>query len=191
LVKKNFTHFLLATNKKILIIYSTYNYVYHITNIAKPKELKKVGDSVLRAAKDSVIIETRMCYNLCKMTHGMGRFLKDFSGKIKVRRNPVVGIMPTSPAAKAKKTKFLGYDFAVPIFTNQSVSKLWFEVNEENGSAPIVYDNDGQGYIIPQGEVIYVPWLSTKHFTSDGTGLVSNGFTIVAGVSWFFLDPDA
>ena len=87
--------------------------------------------------------------------------------------------------AKAKKTKFLGYDFAVPIFANQSVSKFWFEVNEGNGSALIVYDNGGKGYVIPQDEVIYVPWLSTKQFASDGTGLVSNGFTIVAGVSGF------
>jgi len=87
--------------------------------------------------------------------------------------------------AKAKKTKFLGYEFAVPIFANQSVSKFWFEVNEGNGSAPVVYDNGGKGYVIPQDEVIYVPWLSTKQFTSDGTGLVSNGFTIVAGVSGF------
>ena len=87
--------------------------------------------------------------------------------------------------AKAKKTKFLGYEFAVPIFANQSVSKFWFEVSEGNGSALIVYDNGGKGYVIPQDEVIYVPWLSTKQFASDGTGLVSNGFTIVAGVSGF------
>jgi len=94
--------------------------------------------------------------------------------------------------AKAKKTKFLGYDFAVPIFANQSVSKFWFEVNEGNESAPIVYDNGGKGYVFQQDEVIYVPWLSTKHLTSDGTGLVSNGFTIVAGVSggFFFFDSD-
>ena len=93
--------------------------------------------------------------------------------------------------AKAKKTKFLGYDFAVPILANQSVSKFWFEVNEGNGAAPVVYDNSGKGYVFPQDEVIYVPWLSTKHFTADGAGLVSNGFSIVAGVSgFFFFDSD-
>lgn len=84
------------------------------------------------------------------------------------------------------KIKFFGYDFAVPIFANQSVSKFWFEVNEGNGSAPIIYDNGGNGYVIPQDEVIYVPWLSTKQFTADSTGLVSNSFTIVAGVSEVF-----
>ncbi|KIM38450.1 hypothetical protein M413DRAFT_241815 [Hebeloma cylindrosporum] len=107
---------------------------------------------------------------------------KDCSGKINVATNPVVGTPPTSPLAKAKKTKFLGYDFAVPILANQSVSKFWFEVNEGNGSAPIVHDNGGDGYIFPQDEVIYVPWLSTRAFKADGAGLVSNGFTIVAGI---------
>jgi hypothetical protein len=78
------------------------------------------------------------------------------------------------------KTKFLG-DFAVPIFANQSVSEFWFEVNEENGSAPIGYDDSGKGYIFPQDEVIYVPWLSTKQFTADGTWLVSNSLPLLPG----------
>ena len=108
---------------------------------------------------------------------------KNCSRKINIGTNSVVGTPPTSPVAKAK-IRFLGYEFAVPIFANRSVSQ--FEVNEGNESAPIVYDNDGKGYVIPQGEVIYLPWLSTEQFTSDGTGLVSNGFTVVAGVNGFY-----
>jgi hypothetical protein len=55
---------------------------------------------------------------------------KDCSGQINVGANPIVGTPPTLPVAEAKKTKFLGYGFAVPTFANQSVSKFWFAVNE-------------------------------------------------------------
>ena len=44
--------------------------------------------------------------------------------------NLIVGTPPTFPVAKTKKAQFLGYQFAVPIFANQSVSKFWFEFNE-------------------------------------------------------------
>ena len=44
--------------------------------------------------------------------------------------NLIFGTPPTFLVAKAKKAQFLGYQFAVPIFANQSVSKFWFEFNE-------------------------------------------------------------
>ena len=36
-----------------------------------------------------------------------------------------------------------------------------------------------------KSSTFHVPWLSTRQFASDGTGPVSDGFTIVAGVSAF------
>jgi len=117
-----------------------------------------------------------------------GQF-KDCSGKINVGTNPVIGSPPTSPVAKALKTKFVGYEFSVPILANQSVSKFWFEVTDATNSTPVVHDNGGKGYVIQQDEIIYVPWLSTKEFTPGPNGspvLLANNYTFVAGVSGTF-----
>jgi len=88
--------------------------------------------------------------------------------------------------ATALKTKFIGYEFAVPILANQSVSKFWFEVDDGTGSTPVVHDNGGKGYVFQQDEIIYVPWLSTKGVTPNVNGTLGNSYTIVAGVSGSF-----
>lgn len=88
--------------------------------------------------------------------------------------------------AKAKRNKFLGYEFAVPVFANQSVSKFWFEASEENGQFQLPVTTTVKD-TLSRDEVIYVPWLSMKQFTSCGTGLVSNGLIIVAGVNWSYV----
>lgn len=69
---------------------------------------------------------------------------KDCFGKINVGTSPIVGAPPT----------FLGYNVAVAVSANHSVSRFWLEFNEGKGSAPIVHDNGGKCCVIPQHEVI-------------------------------------
>ncbi|KAJ7025119.1 L-ascorbate oxidase [Mycena alexandri] len=57
------------------------------------------------------------------------------------------------------------YDFVAPINATTSISKFWFEINENDGSPVTVLDNEGSGYVITQDRVLYVPHSSTATST--------------------------
>ena len=84
---------------------------------------------------------------------------------------------PPNPLAQRMSLLMQHYEFAVPIYANQSVSKFWFEVDgNENGTHTTKYDNGGKGYVLPQDVVIFTPFLSNQSFTLTE-------FFLVAGVS--------
>ena len=84
-----------------------------------------------------------------------------------------------SPLANTMSLVMQGYEFAVPIYANQSVSKFWFEVDDYNGNGTnmVKYDNDGKGYVLPQDVVIFNPYLSTQKYSPNAEVF------LVAGVS--------
>lgn len=45
------------------------------------------------------------------------------------------------------------YSFNATINASTSISKFWFEINENDGSDPIVVDNGGPGFVIEQDSV--------------------------------------
>ncbi|KIK56945.1 hypothetical protein GYMLUDRAFT_173768 [Collybiopsis luxurians FD-317 M1] len=47
----------------------------------------------------------------------------------------------------------LRYQFNATINATSSISKFWFEVNENDGSEPIVVDNGGAGFVVEQDSV--------------------------------------
>ncbi|KAF9479298.1 L-ascorbate oxidase [Pholiota conissans] len=55
---------------------------------------------------------------------------------------------------------FYEYNYVVPVISNASIAKFWFKVDEGDGSTPTVYDNGGNGYVIDQDQVLFVPMLS-------------------------------
>ena len=42
------------------------------------------------------------------------------------------------------------YSFNATINSTSSISKFWFEINNNDGSDPIVVDNGGSGFVIEQ-----------------------------------------
>ena len=74
------------------------------------------------------------------------------------------------------------YEFTVPISAKLSVSKFWFEVDDlgGNGQNVVKYNNGGGGYILPQDEVTYLPFLS---------GRADQDYLLVAGVSTVSAPP--
>ncbi|TFK30217.1 L-ascorbate oxidase [Coprinopsis marcescibilis] len=74
-----------------------------------------------------------------------------------------------SPVTFNLGTRFISYDFVVPISSSQSISKFWFEVDEKNGERATKINNDGLDYPIDQDEVFFVPMLSTVEVFSNGT----------------------
>ncbi|KAF4614474.1 hypothetical protein D9613_002681 [Agrocybe pediades] len=79
---------------------------------------------------------------------------------------------------------FINYNYIVPIDTAASITKFWFQVDENDGSKPTTYDNGGNGYVIDQDQVLFVPMLShvdlVQNTTSDAqtyTNRVGDGFT--------------
>ncbi|KAH8823949.1 heme peroxidase [Flagelloscypha sp. PMI_526] len=59
----------------------------------------------------------------------------------------------------------IGYFFTVPIDPTASISKFWFEV-EENGQTTII-DNGGDGYVIDQDILLFDPPRSLDNFDPD------------------------
>ncbi|PPQ63257.1 hypothetical protein CVT24_006782 [Panaeolus cyanescens] len=98
---------------------------------------------------------------------------------------------------------FVTYTYVVPIASNTSISKFWFEMDEKDGSPLKVFDNNeadtqgqglkgGNGYPIDQDQVIFAPMLSSvvslydsaanKGDTSATNLTVIKRYTLVTGV---------
>jgi hypothetical protein len=99
-----------------------------------------------------------------------------------------------SPVTFNMKLFFVHYQFVVPIDSQASISKFWFEVDEHNGTSATVYNNGGDDYVVQQDQVIFVPTLSSAVSQSNGsytqtyTNRVGEYFTkiynITVAVSW-------
>ncbi|KAH9483912.1 WSC domain-containing protein [Psilocybe cubensis] len=88
-----------------------------------------------------------------------------------------------SPITKSLGYYFLNYNFIVPIDSAASIAKFWFEVDEHDGSKVTTYNNGGNGYIIDQDQVLFVPMSShvtvipNTTFTQTYTNRVGDGYT--------------
>jgi hypothetical protein len=98
-----------------------------------------------------------------------------------------------SPVTPRQNVSFINYNFVVPINSNVSISKFWFQVDEKNGSAPAVYNNGGSDYVVAQDQLLFVPMLSNQVLNEAPTVQRRGGappanmsyfkiFTIVAAV---------
>lgn len=100
-----------------------------------------------------------------------------------------------SPMTRRQGYNFVNYNFVVPVDGSQSISKFWFEVDEKDGKPATVYNNGGNGYVVEQDQVIFVPTLSradARAITKRGGFSGSNEtftktYTIVAAVRFFTL----
>ena len=102
----------------------------------------------------------------------------------KVNEDPSI-----SPVLQVQKYTFINYNFVVPIDASASISKFWFEVDEKNGSAPAVYNNGGDGYVLDQDQVLFVPTLSHQDLLQDADGNFTHSYLIVAAVKIFLGSP--
>ncbi|EEB91335.1 hypothetical protein MPER_10319 [Moniliophthora perniciosa FA553] len=59
------------------------------------------------------------------------------------------------------------YTFSAKVNMTSSISKFWFEIDEGDGSGPIVVDNAGSGYVIDQDTVLLDLGRSKRIFTPD------------------------
>ena len=96
-----------------------------------------------------------------------------------------------SPISYSTNVTFIKYNFVVPVNSTVSISKFWFEVNENDGSKPSVYQNGGSGYQFQQDQLIFVPAMGNLSLTvnpvSRGGGNPGNvtytrTYSLVAGV---------
>ncbi|KAK1235280.1 hypothetical protein PQX77_001502 [Marasmius sp. AFHP31] len=58
-------------------------------------------------------------------------------------------------ALKRGLNGFSIYQFDAKINMTSSLSKFWFEVDEGNGSKPVLVDNDGAGLLIKQDTILF------------------------------------
>ncbi|KAI3619310.1 l-ascorbate oxidase [Moniliophthora roreri] len=74
------------------------------------------------------------------------------------------------------------YTFSAKINMTSSISRFWFQINEGDGSEPVVVDNGGSGYVIDQDTVLLDLGRSKRIFTPD----FSNPINFVVAASLFY-----
>jgi len=86
---------------------------------------------------------------------------------------------------------FINYNFIVAINSNLSINQFWFSVDDKNGTAPTVYNNEGDFYIVDQDQVFLAPMMSHVDVIANASnpgsyGSASGGYmrmyTLVAAV---------
>lgn len=97
-----------------------------------------------------------------------------------------------SPITQDLGYSFINYNFVVPISSNASISKFWFQVDEKDGKPATTYDNGGAGYVIDQDNVLFVPTLShmdialntsyTQTYTNRDAQTYTRKYQLVAAV---------
>ena len=80
-----------------------------------------------------------------------------------------------SPLTTVQGYSFITYNFVVPIDPSASIAKFWFSVDERNGTKASVYNNGGNGYVVQQDQMLFVPTLSQMTLQSNTTGLTRRG----------------
>ncbi|KAI3616093.1 l-ascorbate oxidase [Moniliophthora roreri] len=79
-----------------------------------------------------------------------------------------VSSIGTTFLQKSHGTTALQYEWTVEINAATSISKFWFEVDEQDGSKPtLVKNDDGEGYPIDQDDVLYDVIRSQLFFDSN------------------------
>jgi hypothetical protein len=89
-----------------------------------------------------------------------------------------------SPVTSRLNVSFINYNFVVPISAGASISKFWFQVDEKNGSTPVVYNNGGNGYVVQQDQLLFVPTLSHQALI-DVPVVQRRGGTGPTGVAYY------
>ncbi|EAU88828.2 hypothetical protein CC1G_01201 [Coprinopsis cinerea okayama7 len=113
--------------------------------------------------------------------YGANKDCENRTGKTAgVASSPRIDDPQVSPLTFRAGFQFVHYDFIVPIDTEESLSKFWFEVDEKDGTKPKRHDNDGEGYVLQQDNVIYVPRLSSISFNREDR--TQKTYYITAGV---------
>ncbi|KAF5381072.1 hypothetical protein D9615_004174 [Tricholomella constricta] len=97
-----------------------------------------------------------------------------------------------SPVTQSQGYSFINYNFVIPVDASASISKFWFEVDENDGKGATSYKNSGDGYFVEQDQILFVPTLSRTALVHNSTlerrgggspitGLVKQ-YTLVAAV---------
>jgi hypothetical protein len=87
-----------------------------------------------------------------------------------------------SPMSQRQNYTFINYNFVVPIDSSSSISKFWFRVDEKNGSSPTVYNNGGNGYVLEQDQILFVPTVSHQDLVQLPDGNYTKTYRIVTAV---------
>ncbi|EEB89179.1 hypothetical protein MPER_12750 [Moniliophthora perniciosa FA553] len=83
--------------------------------------------------------------------------------------------LTTVLASKLGKGNMVVYGFEAKVNATTSMSNFWFEVDEGNGSKPIIVDNGGKRYRINQDVVLFDRSRSSLAFGGSSTGLHRRG----------------
>lgn len=81
------------------------------------------------------------------------------------------------------------YLFNATINATSSISKFWFEVNNNDGSNPTIVDNGGSGYLIEQDPTLslFVDAIRSEIVFASVSNEFSEFFEIVVAVSAFLI----
>ncbi|KAF8061773.1 heme peroxidase [Lyophyllum atratum] len=153
-----------------------------INTVPKGVTLTEIIDPIENKARSALLFTKDGHYllqtSLRRLTVNEGRTVKLFWKERTTEGSlcPSTGCTVLSSKTSTVIPTFLGelrglktlasYEFAANIPLNASVSKFWFEVDEQDGSSPTVVDNGGSGFVIDQDTVLFDPVRTTVELDS-------------------------
>ncbi|KAJ6483279.1 hypothetical protein C8R45DRAFT_1099556 [Mycena sanguinolenta] len=85
---------------------------------------------------------------------------------------PAIQVIQEDPSLLAQLkglTAFNHHFFNASINLSTSISHFWFEVNDNDGSAPFIVDNNGANYTIDQDVLLFDPERTLSTLTGNGS----------------------
>ncbi|KAJ6483288.1 heme peroxidase [Mycena sanguinolenta] len=146
-----------------------------LTDTIEPFDFK-VQDTSLYPQNGSLVFLATLRLYLLVIDTGLNRtvtmFWKERTGTFCPAGGcsiPVLRVINETPSLLAQLKGVNGFNrhsFTASIHLATSISHFWFEVNDNDGSAPFVVDNSGANYTIDQDVLLYDPQRTFSTFTS-------------------------
>ncbi|KAF9051481.1 heme peroxidase [Panaeolus papilionaceus] len=135
-----------------------------------------------RSKSDPVVDKSRVSLLWCDRYGDDANCKSGFASRIKGAGDMVV--MPGSPILARSEKEFQLYPFKALIDPSRSISRFWWELEQDGRAEALNIDNEGEKYPILQDDIIYVTPLSSFSIRGSGNSTVSPSFTffMVIGV---------
>ncbi|KAF9051482.1 heme peroxidase [Panaeolus papilionaceus] len=123
---------------------------------------------LVQSKSDPVLDKSRVSLHWCDRYGDDANCKSGFSNRIKGAGDMVV--MHGSPMLVRSEREFRLYPFKALINPSRSISRFWWELEQDGGAEPRHIDNEGEKYPVLQDDIIYVTSLSSTIFPGVGDG---------------------
>ncbi|KAF9051476.1 heme peroxidase [Panaeolus papilionaceus] len=133
-----------------------------------------------RSKSDPVVNKSHVSLHWCDRYGDNANCQFGFSNRIKGAGN--LFHLRGSPLMVRSDKEFRIYSFKAPIEPSRSISRFWWEIEQEGGTKPVTIDNGGEKYPVLQDDIIHVTQLSNLLDSAADNNQRLDSYIIVVGI---------